>query len=217
LFIEIVKKSSLSRNLYGDMKIAVTGGIATGKSTVCRLLAGCLGVLSLDADQVCRVLMEKGQPGWLGIQRIWGRRFFAPDGAIDRELLRKTVFSDAAVRKDLEGILHPLARDEIDRVSQEKELLGENLLVEVPLLYEVGWQDDFDWVVTVFATEKRCIARIIDRDKTTEQDARRILAAQMPVVCKALQADSVIDNSGPWAYTCLQIYHLAGFIRKISQ
>ncbi|MDR3630040.1 MAG: dephospho-CoA kinase [Desulfocapsaceae bacterium] len=194
------------------MKIAVTGGIATGKSTVCRLLARLLKVCAMDADQICHELMEKGQPGWLGIRRAWGERFFDAEGAVDRTLLRKTVFVEEGIRHELEAILHPLVRTGI--AARERALAGENLLVEVPLIYEVGWQSDFDRIVTVYATESRCIQRIIARDRTTVQDARRILAAQMPVVCKALQADSVIDNSGPWAYTCLQTYDLARFLRK---
>lgn len=196
------------------MKIAVTGGIATGKSTVCRVLAQRLDVEALDADQICRDLMEKGQSGWLGIRRIWGERFFDAEGAVDRGLFRETIFAEREIRQKLENILHPLVRDEIERVSREKDLHGEDLVVEIPLLYEVGWQNDFDRVVAVFASDKRCIQRIINRDRTTEQEARKILAAQMPIICKALQADSVIDNSGPWTYTCLQIYRLARFLRK---
>ena len=196
------------------MKIAVTGGIATGKSTVARLLAKCLKTDVVDADVICRNLLNKGQPGWLGVRQAWGARFLDSQGAIDRGLLRKTIFADKTVRLRLERILHPLVRIEINRSALEKIATGEVLLVEVPLLYEVGWLDDFDWIVTVFAEESRCVQRIIARDKTTEYDARSIIAAQMPVVCKALLANSVIDNSGLWLFTCLQIYQLAGCLRK---
>jgi|WetSurMetagenome_2_1015567.scaffolds.fasta_scaffold355216_2 dephospho-CoA kinase len=196
------------------MKIAVTGGIATGKSTVSRLLATCLKTCALDADLICRDLMNKGQPGWHGIFQAWGERFMDAEGRIDRRLLRKTIFAEKTMRLELERILHPLVRAEIARSAREKKRTGDDLLVEVPLLYEVGWQGDFDWIVTVFATESKCVQRIISRDNVTEHDARNILTAQMPVVCKALLADSVIDNSGLWAYTCFQVYHLAGSILK---
>jgi dephospho-CoA kinase len=196
------------------MKIAVTGGIATGKSTVSRLLATCLDTCVLDADLICRDLMNKGQPGWHGIHQAWGQRFMDSEGRIDRPLLRKTIFTEKTMRLQLEGILHPLVRAEIDRSALEKKTTGDDLVVEVPLLYEVGWQGHFDWVVTVFATESRCMQRIVSRDNVTEQDARNILTAQMPIICKALQADSVIDNSGFWIHTCLQIYHLAKYLRK---
>jgi dephospho-CoA kinase len=196
------------------MKIAVTGGIATGKSTVSRLLAKCLKTEFLDTDLICRDLLNKGQPGWNGVHQAWGERFLDSEGLVDRGLLRKTIFVDKTIRFELERILHPLVRAKINRSSLEKTSTGKNLLVEVPLLYEVGWQDDFDWIVTVFATESRCVQRIIARDKATEQDARSIIFAQMPLVCKALLADSVIDNSGFWTFTCLQVCHLAGCMRK---
>ena len=196
------------------MKIAVTGGIATGKSTVARQLAKCLEIGVLDADLICRELLNKGQSGWQGVYQAWGSRFLDHEGAIDRGLLRKTIFADTSARLKLERILHPLARIEINRLAREKGSKGESLLIEVPLLYEVGWQGDFDWIVTVFATEGRCVQRIISRDKATEQEAGSIIAVQMPVVCKALLADSVIDNSGLWISTCLQIIRLAGCLRK---
>jgi dephospho-CoA kinase len=196
------------------MKIAITGGIATGKSTVAGLLGKCLGTDVLDADLICRDLLVKGQLGWHGVREAWGERFMDQDGQIDRVLLRETIFSEKNIRLELERILHPLVRDEINCVSVQKRRKGEAVLIEVPLLYEVGWLNDFDWIVTVFATENMCVQRIVARDKTTEKGARRVLSVQMPIVCKALQADSVIDNSGLWAYTCLQIYHLARFLRK---
>jgi dephospho-CoA kinase len=196
------------------MKIAVTGGIATGKSTVARLLGRYLGTDVLDADVICRDLLVKGQPGWREVRRIWGERFLNAGGHIDRVLLRKAVFSDKRLRKKLEEILHPMARIEIAKSASEKGLAGENILVEVPLLFEVGWRQDFDWVVTIYATEKRCLQRIVIRDNVTPQDAAKVLAAQMPLVCKVLLADSVIDNSGYLAHTCFQVGRLAGYLRN---
>ncbi len=196
------------------MKIAVTGGIATGKSTVSRLLGRCLGAEILDADRICRDLLMRGQSGWREVRRVWGERFMDADGEIDRALLRRSVFADKDVRLELERILHPLARAEIAASAQRNERPGRHLLIEVPLLFEVGWREDFAWVVAVFATEKRCLQRVVDRDNVTLHDAGRILAVQMPSSCKALLADSVIDNSGYFAYTCLQVYHLARYLRN---
>lgn len=196
------------------MNIAITGGIATGKSTISRLLGKCLGGEVVDADQLCRDLLVKGQPGWQGMHQAWGDRFMDPCGQIDWILLRNTIFADTTVRRELEQILHPLVRIEITALAQRKKLGGEALLVEVPLLFEVGWQGDFDWVVSIFATKNRCIQRIVARDKVSVEDAGKILAAQMPLFCKAFLADSVIDNSGVFPFTCLQVYHLAGYLRK---
>lgn len=196
------------------MNIAITGGIATGKSTISRLLGKCLGVEVVDADRLCRDLLIKGQSGWQGMHQAWGDRFMDPHGQIDRILLRNTIFADSTVRRELEQILHPLVRIEITALAQRKKLEGEALLVEVPLLFEVGWQDDFDWVVSIFASEDRCVQRIVARDKVSAEDAGKILAAQMPSVCKAFLANSVIDNSGVFPFTCLQVYHLARYLRK---
>lgn len=196
------------------MKIAITGGIATGKSTVARLLGDCLSAQVLDADKICRDLLAQGQAGWQQVSQVWGKRFMDACGKIDRVLLRKAIFADKNIRLQLEGILHPLARAEIISIARQKERRGEDLLVEVPLLFEVGWRQDFEWVVTIFATEKRCLQRIVTRDKVTRQEAEKVLAAQMPVACKALLADSVIDNSGHFALTCLQVYRLAGYLRN---
>jgi dephospho-CoA kinase len=196
------------------MKIAITGGIATGKSTVARLLSKCLGADILDADSICRDLLLKDQPGWKGVYLAWGERFMDQHGQIDRVLLRATIFADKAIRLELEKILHPLVRTEIEKISQKNKQNGRDILVEVPLLFEVGWQTDFDWVITIFTTESRCIQRIVARDRVTSQDAERVLAVQMPLMCKALLADSVIDNSGLWANTCFQVFHLAGYLRK---
>lgn len=197
------------------MNIAITGGIATGKSTISRLLGKCLGAEVVDTDQLCRDLLTNGQPGWQGVHQAWGERFMDPHGQIDRMLLRNTIFTESTVRRELEQILHPLVRIEITALAQRKKLKGETLLVEVPLLFEVGWQGDFDWVVSIFATENRCVQRIVTRDKVSEEDAGKILAAQMPAVCKAFLANSVIDNSGVFPFTCLQVYHLAGYLRKL--
>jgi dephospho-CoA kinase len=197
------------------MKIAVTGGIATGKSTVSRLLGKCLGVDVIDTDLICRDLLMNGRPGWNGVHQTWGERFMDSQGHIDRVLLRNTIFADKMVRLGLENILHPLVRIEIGKVALQKQLIGEDLLVEIPLLFETGWQDDFTWIITIFATENRCMQRITARDKVTVEDAKRIITAQMPLICKALRADSVIDNSGLFIHTCLQVYHLAGCIRKL--
>jgi dephospho-CoA kinase len=197
------------------MNIAVTGGIATGKSTVSRLLGRCLGAEIMDSDILCRDLLIKERPGWQGVRQAWGGRFMDSQGEIDRVLLRKTIFADKKVRKNLEQILHPLVRAEMNALAHRKKVVGETVLAEVPLLFEVGWQDDFDWVVTVFASEDRCVRRIVTRDKVSEEDAGKILAAQMPSVCKALLADSVIDNSGAFPLTSLQVYHLAGYLRKL--
>ncbi len=194
------------------MIIGVTGGMGAGKSIAAGLLGKLLEHDVLDADILCRNLMEPHMPGWQGVQKKWGARFFDLSGNIDRPALRKALFADPVVRQGVERILHPLVRQEIMRRAAEKRLSQTGLVVEVPLLFEAGWQDDFDWIVVVYAGPECCVERIVRRDRVSLEAGRAAVSTQMPLEEKALRADSVIENSGPLALTILQIYHLARFL-----
>ncbi len=191
------------------MIIGVTGGIGSGKSFVSRLLGRLLEIEVLDADTLCRHKLEPDMPGWKGVKEKWGSRFINIAGHIDRAALRKALFSDAEVRCNVEQLLHPLVRKEILQFAMKmsKQRLG--MVVEVPLLFEVGWQADFDVVVTVYARQDSCLKRIVKRDKVTLEEGKASINAQMSLKEKALLADCVIDNSGPLALTIVQVYHLA--------
>lgn len=198
------------------MIVGLTGGMGAGKSLVAGTLARLLELDVLDADIVCRDLLQQHMPGWQGIQEKWGPRFFDRAGKIDRPALRKALFGDPVVRQGVERILHPLVRQEIIiRAAQKRSALA-GLVVEVPLLFEVGWQDDFDWIVVVYAERERCIQRIVRRDLLSLEEALGAVSAQIPLEEKALKADSVIENSGPLALTILQVYHLARFLRQLD-
>ncbi len=194
------------------MIIGVTGGMGAGKSIAAGLLGKLLEYDVLDADILCRNLLQPHMPGWQGVQEKWGARFFDLTGNIDRPALRKALFADPVVRQGLERILHPLVRQEIMRRVAEKRLRLSGLVVEVPLLFEVGWQDDFDWIVVVYAGAECCVDRIVRRDRVNPEAGRAAMSTQMSLEGKALRADSVIENSGPLALTILQIYHLARFL-----
>lgn len=194
------------------MIIGVTGGMGAGKSIAAGLLGKLLEYDVLDADILCRNLLQPHMPGWQGVQEKWGARFFDLTGNIDRPALRKALFADPVVRQGLERILHPLVRQEIMRRVAEKRLRLSGLVVEVPLLFEAGWQDDFDWIVVVYAGPECCVERIVRRDRVSLEAGRAAVSTQMPLEEKALRADSVIENSGPLALTILQIYHLARFL-----
>lgn len=194
------------------MIIAVTGGMGAGKSVVAEILGRLLGYDVLNADILCRNLLQQKMPGWQGIQEKWGDCFFDQNGNIDRPSLRKALFADPVVRKGVERILHPLVRQEIlNRVAEKRSSLV-GIVVEVPLLFEVGWQDDFDWIVVVYAEPECCVQRVVSRDLVDLEAGRAAVGAQIPLEEKALRADSVIENSGPFALTILQIYHLARFL-----
>ena len=194
------------------MIVGVTGCMGAGKSIVAGLLGKLLDYDVLDADILCRNLLQPYMPGWLGIQKKWGARFFDLTGNIDRPALRKALFADPVVRQGVERILHPLVRQEIMSRAAEKRSSLTGLVVEVPLLFEVGWQDDFDWIVVVYAGYECCVQRIVRRDLVSLEASRAALSTQISLEEKALRADSVIENSGPLALTILQIYHLASFL-----
>ena len=191
------------------MNIALTGGIGSGKSCVAGILGNALMVSVVSTDVICRNLLQPGAQAWLAVRDKWQEKFLCVDGAINRPLLRDVVFKDAALRQELEDILHPLVRSEVKLRMSAAEKAGEGLVVEVPLLFEVGWQADFDCSIAVYAPQAICLQRITRRDAVAIEQAREILAAQMDPESKAAKADFVVDNSGLWVQTAQQVYRLA--------
>lgn len=187
------------------MIVAITGGIGCGKSRVADYLVKIGQAQHCDTDQYCRDLLRYGQTGWQGVVAKWENRFLDNKGSIDRPLLRRTIFEDSIVRKELETILHPLVRHHVAQLKAKSADSGTLLVVEVPLLYEVGWQSDFDKVITVFATKEECVKRVMSRDCVTATEAEKITEVQMPLEEKMQLADYIIDNSGIWQATCRQI------------
>ena len=200
--------------------VAITGGMGSGKSSVAAYLCEIVGAKGLSADAVCRQLLEPGAFGWLSVRKAYGERFFLADQHIDRSLLRKVLFEDHEFRRELNTLLHPLVRNEIaDCIEKERAHLSEaesdaqaRFVVEVPLLYEAHWEHDFSQVVVVYAEAEACRRRIMLRDLTSEAEAEKAITAQMSLPHKALLADHVIDNSGAWSDTCLQIVHLRNLL-----
>ncbi len=183
------------------MILGITGGIGSGKSSVSRLLACyCLAPL-IDLDLCCRHLLDHGEPGWQALHDSFGASFELPDGAVDRPKLRQRLFTDSHFRQEVDALLHPLAlgrmHREIDSVSTDTQLI----LVEIPLLYEAGWQNHVDAVLVVSARRAVQCCRLMRRDGISRKQARLALAAQMDLALKAGRANYVIDNSGSWYVT----------------
>lgn len=198
--------------------VAITGGMGSGKSSVAGYLCEIAGARGLSADSLCRQLLEPEAAGWLAMRQVFGERFFLADQSVDRPLLRKVLFEDSAFRHELNTLLHPLVRNEITcRIEKERGDPSEarsqaRFVVEVPLLYEAHWEQDFSQVVVAYADEKSCRQRIMLRDGISEAEAEKAMATQMPLSHKARLADHVIDNSGAWPETCLQIVHLRNLL-----
>ncbi|MDG0874655.1 dephospho-CoA kinase [Paenibacillus thiaminolyticus] len=178
------------------MNIGLTGGIASGKSTVSRLLVE-RGALLVDADRIAREIVLPGSPALDQIADRFGADMLLPDGSLDRKRLGNVVFSDAAKRKALEEITHPAIRQEM--MMQMRRLEEEHpqslVVVDVPLLYESGLTDRFEEIVVVYVPQAIQLERLMRRDGLTEAEASERLLSQWDIEKKRERADYVIDNS----------------------
>lgn len=181
------------------LKVGLTGNIASGKSSVARVWRS-LGAPVIEADELSRRAVEPGSPGLQAIVERWGPGVLDDSGGLDRAALRRIVFRDAAERERLEEIVHPAVAALRDREYARLSAAGEPIAVaDVPLLFEVGLQDEFDVVVLVEAPEEVRLERLV-RDRALDpEEARGMMRAQMPSVLKRARADVVIDNSGALA------------------
>jgi len=177
------------------LRVGLTGNIASGKSTVARVWSRA-GVPVVDADDLARRAVEPGSPGLNQVLAAFGESVVR-DGALDRGALRRIVFSDPAARKRLEAIVHPivgdLRREEDDRLEAE----GAALVVhDIPLLFEVGLQDEFDLVVVVDASRDIRAKRLKRERGLSAEEIRGLMSSQMDAASKRRQADVVIENDG---------------------
>ncbi|MFY9385554.1 MAG: dephospho-CoA kinase [Dethiobacteria bacterium] len=186
--------------------IGLTGGIASGKSTVARMLEE-KGALLLDADFIAREVVLPGKPAWREIRDWLGPSITGPGGAIDRARLGKLLFSDPAARERLNGIVHPRVMETfITRTEEIRRRHPDAVVVyDVPLLIEAKMDRMVDLVVLVYAAEEIQLARLQSRDKLTAAEALSRLRAQMPLAEKRAYADVIIDNSGSLAETRRQL------------
>ncbi len=187
------------------MIIAITGNVGSGKSVVASYLTKIIGAMHCDTDYVCRKLLEKDQPGWIEVIQQWGERFLNQDGNIDRKRLRAAVFENDVLRRELENILHPHVYEHVTNLIQSCRRERKLLIVEVPLLFEVGWQHDFDYVVTVSTGQLDAMERVVTRDKVSAEHVEKMLNTQMNITDKAQYSDFVIDNSGSLENTYAQV------------
>lgn len=197
-------------------KIGLTGGIASGKSEVSGMLARMLGCVHIDADEICRQLLEPQEDGWKEFTRVFGSRYLTDNGDINRPLLRKDLFGNEKFRKEVNNIVHPLVKRRI--IARMDHILGSSgsamVLVEVPLLYEVQWENLFDIIVVVYADYEKCLKRLMERDGVEKAVAVKELESQLPLSEKVVRADHVIDNSGPLPDTNNQVEHLAALLKN---
>ena len=177
------------------MIIGVTGGIASGKSTVARAFAA-LGIPWVDADDVAREIVEPGEPALDEIAAHFGAAMITADGRLDRRALREVVFADEAQRRRLEAITHPRIRERLTaHLARLEARSPPYVLLVSPLLFESGQAALVDRCLVIDVPESVQVARTAARDDVDEAQARAIVAAQMPRQARLARADDVIDNA----------------------
>ncbi|HEY0151075.1 MAG TPA: dephospho-CoA kinase [Longimicrobium sp.] len=178
------------------LKVGLTGNIAAGKSTVARIWRS-LDATVVDADVLSRQAVEPGTQALARIAEEWGDEVVEAGGGLDRAALRRIVFADPSARERLEAIVHPAVAELREEAYRAAEARGERVVVaDIPLLFEAGLVDDFDAVVLVDAPEEVRLARLVGDRGMDPEEARRMIAAQMPSELKRARADFVISNTG---------------------
>jgi dephospho-CoA kinase len=180
------------------LRIGLTGGIGSGKSTVGLMLHE-LGAAVIDADAIARRVTASQGSAMTAIAQTFGADFISPDGALDRERMRAHVFSHPEAKQALEAIIHPLVAQETQRQAQHAIANGHHALVfDVPLLVESGtrWRAQVDRVLVVDCSEETQIERVMARNGWSRETVQAIIAAQASRAQKLAAADWVIDNEG---------------------
>lgn len=186
-------------------RIALTGGIATGKTRVRARFEEC-GIPTIDADVLAREAVAVGTPGLAAVVQRFGREMLLPSGALDRQKVAEIVFANPDARRDLEAIVHPEVRVAIDQwFSTLDPRVHPWALADIPLLYETGRDRDFDAVIVVACEPETQVRRIIERDGLSEHEARQRLAAQQPIAEKVAKANYVIRTDGTLDETYAQV------------
>ncbi|HNR22031.1 MAG TPA: dephospho-CoA kinase [Steroidobacteraceae bacterium] len=195
--------------MSGVFRVGLTGGIASGKSTVANLFAA-LGVPVIDTDQIARDVVAPGTPLLATLRETFGEDVIAPDGTLDRKAMRARVFGDSqearAARRTLNELTHPAILAEMEARSQQAG--GPYQILAIPLLVEGQSRSRVDRILVVDADEATRIRRLQARDGSTLAEARALLAAQADRATRLSAADDVIENDGDIAALAAQVERL---------
>jgi len=184
-------------------KVALTGGIATGKSSVRRRFAH-HGVPTVDADILAHAAIAPGTPGAARVIETFGAAVLLPDGDVDRRALGAVVFANEAARRALEAIIHPAVYDAITAWYATLPPVPV-AVADIPLLYETGRESDFDTVVVTACEPAEQVRRLRERDGLSLEEALQRIEAQLPVAEKARRANHVIRTDGTHAESDAQV------------
>ena len=195
-------------------RVALTGGIATGKS-FCLARFAALGVPTIDADQLAHAAIAPGTSGHEAVVDRFGGSVVSDTGAIDRPALARIVFEDAKARRDLEAIVHPRVYRAISEwfaeLGDRREPLG---IADIPLLFETGREIDYDAVIVTSCPREMQIERLMRRSGFSRAEAEQRVAAQLPIEDKAAKADHMIDTSGTFEETETQVSRVLEALRQ---
>lgn len=187
------------------LKVGLTGGIGSGKSTVARIFSE-LNVPVLDADEIAHRLVEKGQPALAQIRQEFGTAILNPDGSLNRKNLRELVFSDLEQKQKLESILHPLIYKTLQ--AELEQLIAPYCIISIPLLFETGMAHLVDRILVIDCPVETQIERVKTRDKLTVARIQSIIDNQVSRAFRKAKADDLIDNSNA-------DYRLAEQVKKL--
>ncbi len=199
------------------IQAGLTGGIATGKSTVSQIFQQA-GAVIIDADRIGHQAMQKGLPAWRDIVEHFGREILRSNGEINRQLLGDIIFNDATEKNVLNQIVHPQVMQEISRqlAPIEKETPTAVVILDIPLLIDVGWHRDVQEVILVYAPEETQLQRLMARNGLSQKEAMARIRSQMPIEEKKQYASIIIDNSGNLENTKQKTLAVYNYLRKKS-
>ena len=187
------------------LRIGLTGGIASGKSTVSKMLVQ-LGAMIVDTDKIAREVVSPGSAAMTAICGRFGPEVVDEFGVLRRDVLARIIFSDAKAREWLQNLLHPLIRKRAEELAHQAELAGQPAVVfDVPLLFESGWDKNVDRIWTVYVLPDTQRKRLAKRDGLTETEISARIASQLPIGEKAKRSDVVINNEGDLTETFRQV------------
>ena len=190
------------------MIIGLTGSIASGKSTVAKMIQS-YNLPIVDADQVARQVVESGSPTLLKIAEVFGQDVISEDGTMDRAKVGNLIFHDESKRQQLNAIIHPAIREEMIRQRDEFTSYGEkNVFMDIPLLFESKLEHFVEKIIVVSVTEDVQLERLMERNGFTKEEANARIATQIPVKEKEQLADAVIHNNGTLEDTAIQLQNI---------
>lgn len=188
--------------------IGLTGGIASGKSTVSNMLKN-LGIRVVDADQISREVVEVGKPAYQQILSVFGDEILHQDKTINREKLGAIIFGDHSKREQLNKIVHPAVRKEmLNGVEEEKAKNSKAVVLDIPLLFESKLTYMVDKTILVYVDEKTQLKRLMERNGYTEKEAKMRIESQLPLYTKKDLSDEIIDNNGTIEQTEKQLHEI---------